>query len=97
MPIASEETIFRRDIEIPIRIRLIRLTIVRAPMGYGKTMLLSKSFSHTEDDIAWLTMDEMDNDPIWFWTYVIISIARSDKTINKEKLLFLLRLARLMK
>lgn len=66
MPIAKEEIIDRKDIEIPIHKRLIRLTIVRAPMGYGKTMLISKSISDIQDHTAWLTLDEMDNDPIRF-------------------------------
>lgn len=87
IPIANEEIIVRKDIEIPIHMRLVRLTIIRAPKGYGKTMLLSKSISETKDSTAWLTLDEMDNDPIRFWTYVIKSIAKSGKVINTEKLL----------
>ena len=87
MPIAGEEIIVRKDIEIPVHIRLVRLTIVRAPMGYGKTMLLSKAFAKAKSDIAWLALDEMDNDPIRFWTYVITAIESSGKAIDKEKLL----------
>ena len=87
MPIAGEEIISRKDIDIPVQIKLVRLTIVRAPMGYGKTMLLSKKFAKATGDVAWLTLDEMDNDPVRFWTYVITSIESSGKAIDKEKLL----------
>ncbi|PID23700.1 LuxR C-terminal-related transcriptional regulator [Sporosarcina sp. P7] len=87
MPIANEEVISRKDIEIPIHSKLVRLTIVRAPEGYGKTMLLSKSFSQITDSTAWLTLDEMDNDPIRFWTYVITSLEKSGNMIDAEKVL----------
>ena len=87
MPIANEEIIIRKDIEIPNHSKLVRLIIVSAPRGYGKTMLLSKSFSQITDSTAWLTLDEMDNDPIRFWTYVIMSVEKSGNTINTEKLL----------
>lgn len=87
MPIADKEIIDRRHIELLTNKKLTRLTIVRAPMGYGKSMLVSKSLAYTRDHTAWLTLDEMDNDPIRFWNYVIMSIENSGTTINAEKLL----------
>ncbi|ARF17544.1 LuxR C-terminal-related transcriptional regulator [Sporosarcina ureae] len=87
MPIANKEIISRKDIEIPIHAGLVRLTIVRAPVGYGKTMLLSKKFSEITDSTAWLTLDEMDNDPVRFWNHVIMSIEKSGNTIRADRLL----------
>ena len=87
IPIANKDSIERRNIEIPIHRRLIRVTIVKAPAGYGKTTLVAKAFSETEDHVAWLTLDEMDNDPVRFWTYVIKAVAKSGKPINTEFLL----------
>lgn len=87
MPIANEGIIMREDIEIPIHAKRVRLTIVCAPKGYGKTMLLCKSFSKTTNSTAWLTLDELDHDPVRFWTYVIISIEKSGSAINVERLL----------
>lgn len=87
MPIANEGIIMREDIEISIHAKRVRLTIVCAPKGYGKTMLLCKSFSKTTNSTAWLTLDELDHDPVRFWTYVIISIEKSGSAINVERLL----------
>ncbi|ARJ39089.1 hypothetical protein SporoP8_09500 [Sporosarcina ureae] len=87
MPIADNEIIDRRHIDLLENKKLTRLTIVRAPLGYGKSMLVSKSIAYTRDHAAWLTLDEMDNDPIRFWIYVIMSIEKSGTKINAEKLL----------
>jgi LuxR family maltose regulon positive regulatory protein len=49
------------------------LTVVEAPVGYGKTTLLSKWAAAPEEeaDFAWLSLDEGDNDPTRFWSGVI--------------------------
>jgi LuxR family maltose regulon positive regulatory protein len=49
------------------------LTLVSAPAGFGKTMLLTDWLAATSTDrpvAAWLALDERDNDPVVFWTYV---------------------------
>ena len=50
-----------------------RLTLVRAPAGWGKSSLLSTwSLSPQETrPFAWLALDRADNDPIRFFLYVI--------------------------
>lgn len=40
-----------------------KLTIVRAPAGYGKTTLLSQWISQFDEPVVWLSIDAMDNDP----------------------------------
>lgn len=52
-----------------------RLTIVRAPAGYGKTTLLSQWISQFGEPAVWLSIDDGDNDPIRFWKYVIRAVA----------------------
>ena len=52
-----------------------KLTIVRAPAGYGKTTLLSQLISQLDGPVAWLSIDTTDNDPIRFWTYVIRTVS----------------------
>ena len=43
------------------------LTLVSAPAGYGKTTLLAELAAHIS--VAWLSLNEGDNDPIRFWTH----------------------------
>lgn len=52
-----------------------KLTIVRAPAGYGKTTLLSQWMSRFGKPVAWLSIDATDNDPARFWTYVIRTVS----------------------
>jgi LuxR family maltose regulon positive regulatory protein len=47
-----------------------KLTLVSAPAGYGKTTLLSEWTATTDKSVAWLPLDEGDNDPVRFWTYL---------------------------
>ncbi|HSM57656.1 MAG TPA: LuxR C-terminal-related transcriptional regulator [Candidatus Sulfomarinibacteraceae bacterium] len=49
-----------------------RLTLVSAPAGYGKTTLLTAlPDALPELDVAWLSLDEEDNDPIVFLVALI--------------------------
>ncbi|RTE08468.1 LuxR C-terminal-related transcriptional regulator [Paenibacillus whitsoniae] len=48
-----------------------RLTLVCAPAGFGKTTLLSQ-WAHSQPQApAWLSLDELDNDLVRFWRYVV--------------------------
>jgi LuxR family transcriptional regulator, maltose regulon positive regulatory protein len=56
-----------------------KLTLVQAPAGYGKTTLVSDwiaaldSHAGSLPSVAWITLDEGDNDPIRFWRYLIVA------------------------
>src|SRR5437879_10475648 len=53
------------------------LTLVSAPAGFGKTMLLSawaQSLQAGHPLVAWVSLDEEDNDPQLFWTYVLSAL-----------------------
>ncbi len=70
-----------------------RLTLVCAPAGFGKTTLVSawvtslKSFAQPPSPrIAWLSLDERDNDPILFWTYIIASLQAQQGGLGKQTL-----------
>ncbi|QUG39994.1 hypothetical protein KD050_11740 [Psychrobacillus sp. INOP01] len=52
-----------------------KITIVRAPAGYGKTTLLSQWFNQSTDLVAWMSIDKADNDPIRFWKYVVHTVS----------------------
>jgi LuxR family maltose regulon positive regulatory protein len=48
-----------------------RLTLVSAPAGFGKTTLVSEWVACCERPVAWLSLDEGDNDPTCFLTYLV--------------------------
>jgi len=55
----------------------VPLTLLSAPAGFGKTTLLSAWASQSTDRVAWLTLDEQDNDPTRFWAYVIAALRKA--------------------
>jgi LuxR family maltose regulon positive regulatory protein len=62
-----------------------RLTVVSAPAGYGKSTLLSEWRASPEGAatrLAWLSVDEADNDPVRFWSHVAAALHRADSQIG---------------
>jgi ATP/maltotriose-dependent transcriptional regulator MalT len=53
-----------------------RLTVVVAPAGWGKTTLLSHWAHDPEEqrNVAWVSLDEADDEPVRFWTYVLTAL-----------------------
>jgi len=57
-----------------------KLILVSAPAGFGKTMLVTEWLAAAADDgtaVAWLSLDERDNDPGLFWSYVLAALQRA--------------------
>ncbi len=69
--------------------RNYRLMLLTAPAGFGKTTLLSEWCAASGEKIAWLSLDEGDNDLIRFWTYFIAALQPSQKRIGKDALALL--------
>jgi LuxR family maltose regulon positive regulatory protein len=66
-----------------------RLTLVSAPAGFGKTTLLAASLASAaqrERWTAWLSLDQSDNDPTAFWTYVIAALQAVAPTVGSGSL-----------
>jgi LuxR family maltose regulon positive regulatory protein len=55
-----------------------KLTLVSAPAGFGKTTLVSEWLSGSEFPVAWLSLDESDNDPVRFMAYVIAALKHAE-------------------
>jgi LuxR family maltose regulon positive regulatory protein len=51
-----------------------KLTLVSAPAGFGKTTLISEWLASYERPAAWLSLDEGDNDPARFLTYLVAAL-----------------------
>ena len=53
------------------------LTLVSAPAGFGKTTLLAEWLAAAAAGgraVAWLSLDQRDNDPALFWTYLVAAL-----------------------
>lgn len=61
-----------------------RLTLVSAPAGFGKTTLLSSWARECEASVAWLTLDEGDNDPVRFLLYLVAALRQVSADIGPE-------------
>jgi len=48
-----------------------RLTLISAPAGFGKTTLVSEWIASCGMPVAWLSLDEGDNDPARFISYLV--------------------------
>lgn len=57
-----------------------KLTLISAPTGFGKSTLVISWLSEHDQRVAWLSLDQGDNDPVRFWTYLIAAI----QTIHQE-------------
>jgi LuxR family transcriptional regulator, maltose regulon positive regulatory protein len=53
------------------------LTLVSAPTGFGKTSALAAWAAASPARFAWLSLDEGDDEPTRFWSYVVTAIERA--------------------
>ena len=51
-----------------------KLTLISAPAGFGKTTLVSEWVVGCDQKVAWLSLDEADNDPTTFLTYFVTAL-----------------------
>ncbi len=65
------------------------LTLLSASAGFGKTTLLSAWASQSTSRVAWLSLDEQDNDPTRFWTYVVAALRHSGASVGEATLALL--------
>jgi LuxR family maltose regulon positive regulatory protein len=71
----------------------IRLTLVCAPAGFGKTTLVAEWLAGASTDpradpdagglhSSWITLDETDNDPVRFWRYLVTALQGIDSRLG---------------
>jgi LuxR family transcriptional regulator, maltose regulon positive regulatory protein len=51
-----------------------KLTLISAAAGFGKTTLVSEWIADCGRPVAWLSLDERDNDPVRFITYLVSAL-----------------------
>lgn len=61
-----------------------KLTLLSAPAGWGKTTVLAQwALAGGEDKrFGWLSLDPSDNDPVWFWMYVIAALQKTSPGVG---------------
>ena len=66
-----------------------KLTLISAPAGFGKTTMTNEWITQRERPVAWLSLDEGDNDPTRFLTYFISALQTIAPNVGEEVLLVL--------
>ena len=61
-----------------------KLTLISAPAGFGKTSLVAASRKDCETPLAWVSLDEEDNEPLRFLDYVICALQTVDADLGDE-------------
>jgi LuxR family transcriptional regulator, maltose regulon positive regulatory protein len=81
--------------KVVVRARLIeqlndglphKLTLISAPAGFGKTTLVSEWLVGSGRPVAWLSLDEADNEPTHFLAYIIAALQTTAAAIGTEAL-----------
>ncbi|MHA7180403.1 LuxR C-terminal-related transcriptional regulator [Arthrobacter sp. MDB2-24] len=67
-----------------------RLTLVSAPAGFGKTALFAEWIAQLRRQqpgmrVAWLSLDDGDNDPVRFLTYLTAALHDADPDVGPEE------------
>lgn len=60
-----------------------KLTLISAPAGFGKTTLVSAWAQQTKQPIAWLSLEESDNDLTRFLSYFVAALQTVDGNIGE--------------
>jgi LuxR family maltose regulon positive regulatory protein len=75
-----------------------KLTLISAPAGFGKTTLLSEWASQRVNgsasqrcgrSVAWVSLDEGDNNPTRFWSYSFAALHKAQSGIGETALTML--------
>ncbi|MTI96244.1 MAG: hypothetical protein FH749_12335 [Firmicutes bacterium] len=66
-----------------------QLTLVSAPAGFGKTTVVQDWLYERKEAVAWLSVDERDDDFLHFWTYVVTALQAVEKGMGKTTLALL--------
>jgi len=59
-----------------------KLILASASAGSGKTTLVSEWIASRDMPTAWVSLDESDNDPVRFWSYVTAALGRIDSDLG---------------
>ncbi|CAM5785849.1 LuxR C-terminal-related transcriptional regulator [Brevibacillus borstelensis] len=63
------------------------LTLITAPAGYGKTTLLGEWVTTLEKPVAWVSLDQADNDRMRFWAHTIAALKQAYPSFDEQAVL----------
>jgi LuxR family maltose regulon positive regulatory protein len=63
-----------------------KLTLIAAPPGFGKTTLLAEWAAERPIAVAWLSLDDSDNDPARFFTHLITAFRTTAASVGARAL-----------
>lgn len=96
LPIVETKLVPARHLpEVVVRQRLLdrldrlasaSVTLVDAPVGFGKTTLVASWCARAGHPIAWVSLDAGDDDPTRLWTYVATSVDRIRSGLGRPAL-----------
>ncbi len=87
IPPVRPEYVFRPRLVDHLNNNLHRkLTLLSAPAGFGKTSLISEWILGTDRQLAWLSLDQRDNDLLRFLCYLVGAIETTQNRIGSETL-----------
>ena len=69
-----------------------KLTLISAPAGFGKTTLLAEWLAAnlaSERAAGWVSLDQSDNDPAFFWAYFITALRKVCSEVGESALALL--------
>lgn len=67
----------------------VKLTLLSAPAGFGKTSLLSSWQASTGVALAWVSLDTEDNDLENFWLYLCAALSKLEPNLTQASLVVL--------
>lgn len=88
-PFVPAQTVARERLFARLRDgRGLRLSLVACPAGFGKSTLLAawREDEARERPVAWLTLDEGDDDAVVLWSHVIEALGRACPGLAHEAL-----------
>ncbi|GHO90935.1 helix-turn-helix transcriptional regulator [Reticulibacter mediterranei] len=59
------------------------LTLISAPAGFGKTTLLA-TWAACDENVAWISLDASENDPLLFWSYFTAACQRGQPDLERQ-------------
>jgi len=60
--------------------------LLSGPAGFGKTTLLSEFVAALKQPVVWVSLDDGDNDPIRFWSYLIAAFQTVQAGVGESAL-----------